>query len=265
MGYTNSQKKQTQIQSNLCHTYIYGGSSQFIPKKILVTHMVLDTTPNSSPNLSPYLIERRGYAIYLIWDEPQQRGIVQFVLCLFCERLAIIDDWWRRKKDCLTEPSSCPTHVCGCARTVGRQGSFRFSVPKWKWICRQLEYTFQEIFNAMKVLVCWSTFFSLHVVLKMGWDSWKTTLCILMGDPTTAQAERGVGGKADYQWLMILISKRQPPALHNTTKPSTMQVISNAQCKLYQNAQCRHERSNPPHNARPFTRCTANGRHNVHC
>ena len=192
MGYTNSQKKQTQIQSNLCHTYIYGGSSQFIPKKILVTHMVLDTTPNSSPNLSPYLIERRGYAIYLIWDEPQQRGIVQFVLCLFCERLAIIDDWWRRKKDCLTEPSSCPTHVCGCARTVGRQGSFRFSVPKWKWICRQLEYTFQEIFNAMKVLVCWSTFFFLHVGSENGVGQLKNHPVYFDGGPNNSSGrERG--------------------------------------------------------------------------
>ena len=88
--------------------------------------MVLDTTPNSSPNLSPYLITRR-YAIYLIWGEPQQIGIVQCVMCLFCERLAIIDDWWRRRKIVLSNRPLCkrpanpedPDHlqkmfICNC-------------------------------------------------------------------------------------------------------------------------------------------------------
>ena len=197
--------------------------------------MVLDTTPNSSPNLSPYLIERRGYAIYLIWDEPQQRGIVQFVLCLFCERLAIIDDWWRRKKDCLTEPSSCPTHVCGCARLVGR-APFDFQYQNENGFAGSLSTLFKRFSMQWRSWSADQLFFLFMLVLKMGWDSWKTTLCILMGDPTTAQAERGVGGKADYQWLMILISKRQPPALHNATKPSTMHIISNAH---YQNAHCK--------------------------
>ena len=65
-----------------------------------------------------------------------------------------------------------------------------------------------------------------------------------MGDPTTAQAERGVGGKAEGR-----LSVTDDPNIKEATacalqfnQPFTMHIISNAhyqnaQCNLYQNAQ----------------------------